>query len=390
VGDAFQGGECIEDSFNLDYKYYESEPSHGGIQVASGAYIFNPRAQDKKRLGSVKSGRVFRGHHLTVVQIFRENVRTDIKLVHHQLEQGVEIETNLLGFGNPGSGMEIVMTIKSRTIINSNLEYFTDSNGYYMVHRQKDIKEGFESHNNQPIAGNYYPITSAIFINDQMNKNRITINTDRAQGASCLDNGEIEIMIHRLTCADDWKGLGETLNEQEEFEGGMLRVTTRHYLSYSNSDNSIPSRQRRIQYQLDRAPQFWIANTQVDEFLKTSQDEQNSLNLPDGVKFFTRSYNYNEYVVRFNNLDELHSKRVDIYDLSTKACKLFNGLTGRTDLKIQSVTELSIFTHKNRSEVHKNRVDPNAKEVTHNDGESLSTIELVPMEIRTFNIILSA
>lgn len=45
----------------------------------------------------------------------------------------------------------------------------------------------------EPIAGNYYPITSKILLRD--NENELAVLTDRAQGGSSLNDGEIEVMV---------------------------------------------------------------------------------------------------------------------------------------------------------------------------------------------------
>ena len=37
--------------------------------------------------------------------------------------------------------------------------------------------------------------------------------TDRAQGGASLASGELEIMVHRRTLVDDWRGVAEPLNE---------------------------------------------------------------------------------------------------------------------------------------------------------------------------------
>jgi hypothetical protein len=44
-------------------------------------------------------------------------------------------------------------------------------------------------------------------------KAELAVLTDRAQGGASLASGELEIMVHRRTLFDDWRGVAEPLNE---------------------------------------------------------------------------------------------------------------------------------------------------------------------------------
>jgi len=61
------------------------------------------------------------------------------------------------------------------------------------------------------IAGNYYPITSAIAMRDFSNNSnlQVTVMNDRAQGGSAdlHDNSTIELMQNRVILRDDDKGV---------------------------------------------------------------------------------------------------------------------------------------------------------------------------------------
>ncbi|XP_041674563.1 lysosomal alpha-mannosidase-like [Drosophila eugracilis] len=109
-------------------------------------------------------------------------------------------------------GNEVVITFTSE--IASNGVFYTDSNGRELIRREKDKREDFNSElDRQPTAGNYYPITSRIALQDS-NK-RIAVLNDRAQGGSSMKDGQIELMLHRRLVRDDGYGVDETLNEQK-------------------------------------------------------------------------------------------------------------------------------------------------------------------------------
>jgi len=65
---------------------------------------------------------------------------------------------------------------------------------------------------NMNITANYYPIQSCISMRSadgwQMN-----VMNSRSQGGSVLSPGRIELMQNRRLNVDDWRGMGEPLNE---------------------------------------------------------------------------------------------------------------------------------------------------------------------------------
>jgi len=47
---------------------------------------------------------------------------------------------------------------------------------------------------------------------------RLSVMPDRAQGGASIQEGQIELMIHRRLVADDGRGVGEPLNEKEPWD----------------------------------------------------------------------------------------------------------------------------------------------------------------------------
>jgi lysosomal alpha-mannosidase len=61
------------------------------------------------------------------------------------------------------------------------------------------------------ILGNYYPVTTTIFINDGSHK--LTVLTDRSQGGASFGDGNVDVMLHRRCFKDDSWGVDESLDE---------------------------------------------------------------------------------------------------------------------------------------------------------------------------------
>merc|ERR1719387_3328765 len=108
-------------------------------------------------------------------------------------------------------GKEVI--VKYKTDIGSHGLFYTDANGREMVQREYNARgPSYPTLKvSEPVAGNYYPINSMIAIQDD--KNQLAVVTDVSQGGSSLQDGEIEIMVHRRIQVDDHRGVQEPLNE---------------------------------------------------------------------------------------------------------------------------------------------------------------------------------
>lgn len=75
-------------------------------------------------------------------------------------------------------------------------EFYTDSNGREMLKRKLNFRPTWDVKLEEPIAGNYYPVTTKLTIQDKEKNLRLSALTDRAQGGSSLNEGEIELMVN--------------------------------------------------------------------------------------------------------------------------------------------------------------------------------------------------
>lgn len=50
----------------------------------------------------------------------------------------------------------------------------------------------------EPVASNYYPVTSKITIMDENRDLKVSVLNDRSQGGSSLNDGDIELMVSTI------------------------------------------------------------------------------------------------------------------------------------------------------------------------------------------------
>jgi len=96
------------------------------------------------------------------------------------------------------SATEVVSSFA--TSIANQRKFSTDDNGFEFLERQ-----GSDS---VSIGGNYYPTVYASFIRDS--QAQLTLISERSHGVASLENGEIEIMVHRNPDMSDGFGPGLT------------------------------------------------------------------------------------------------------------------------------------------------------------------------------------
>ena len=97
------------------------------------------------------------------------------------------------------------MTVNWKSLdIEGGGKFFTDSNGVGMVKRNSNEMFGkyFRDEYMKP-SGNYYPVTSAIMIEDDTQDSQMLVMNDRPQGGSAYFENRIELMINRRGYSDD-------------------------------------------------------------------------------------------------------------------------------------------------------------------------------------------
>jgi hypothetical protein len=111
-----------------------------------------------------------------------------------------------------GRGKEVVTRYSSTTgIPNSNATFYTDANGREFQRRQRNHRPSWDLSVYEPVAGNFYPVNAAIYVED--GQSAMAVVVDRSQAGTSLHDGALELLVQRRIVADDARGVGEALNE---------------------------------------------------------------------------------------------------------------------------------------------------------------------------------
>ena len=191
---------------NQAFYWYNASVDH---DQPSGAYIFRPnKSQPILILQGIKAV-LFKGPVVQEVrQVISPFVSQVVRLYSGQPHVELEYTVGPIPVDD-GWGKEIITRFD--TDINSNQSFYTDANGREMQERELNHRATWKLNVTEPVAGNYYPVNSRMYIKDV--EKQLTILTDRSLGGSSLKNGSMEIMLHRRLLADDKRGVGEPLNE---------------------------------------------------------------------------------------------------------------------------------------------------------------------------------
>jgi hypothetical protein len=283
----------------------------------------------------------------------------------------------------------------------------SDSNGREMLHRRRDWRPQWNLTQTEPVAGNYFPINSAVAIADA--QNQLTVLVDSAQGAGSIQDGELEVMVHRRLVMDDNRGVGEPLNETQfttsynYYNGGAsygpaLIVRGRHWVSIE-SPAQAASIWRPLQDRLYATPVLAFTEAPAVPFT-TSSASMLIAPLPPNVQLMTlHSLNATSMLLRLShsfgiNEDAALSKPVQV-DLS----RLFD--VSAAGFKVIGIEEVSLSNNQPKSAILERRRramhwNTGSRSEAHSwrmvsplNFDSDPVVVLGPLEIKTFALTVS-
>ena len=380
-------------ALNQAFYWYEASIGNSVSSQASGAYIFRPNSSRPFNVstGNKAQIHIFRGPVVQEVrQVFSPFVSQVVRLYTGQRHAEFEYTVGPIPIDD-GLGKEVIARFD--TNIESDGLYYTDANGREMQKRKRNYRQTWTLNNTEPVAGNYYPVNSRIYVKDA--KKQLTVLTDRSLGGASLKSGSMELMVHRRLLVDDHRGVGEPLNETGVSGKGLI-VRGKLCVTLAPPKSSA-ALHRELGEKLLLEPLLAFAPNDLP--FKKWTSEYNSVRagltreLPRNVHLLTLETFGNQLLIRVehqfeNGEDEKLSQPVNI-----SLVKLF------TDFDIESMTEMNLSANqllKDKQPLYWNIKDSKKttqekkkmKKKNRRRNATDLNVELFPMEIRTFKAVI--
>ncbi|XP_078660424.1 lysosomal alpha-mannosidase-like isoform X1 [Branchiostoma floridae x Branchiostoma belcheri] len=363
------------------YWYNSSTGNNKDSTQRSGAYIFRPNGTEPLLIqtkGSVITKVVAGKLVQEVHQVFNDWVTQVIRLYAGQRHAELEWTVGPIPFKD-GLGKEIITRFDSD--LKTDKKFYTDANGREILQRELNHRQTWKLNQTEPVAGNYYPVNSRIFIKDA--SKQLTVLTDRSQGGSSLKDGSLELMVHRRMFYDDNFGVGEALNETGVFGDGLV-ARGKHYLMLESPADS-GQLHRTLGEQLYMAPAVSFTPNTL-----STQDWSNNFNmdytalkreLPPSVHLLTLELSDGDTALL--RLEHQYQAA----DRGTPQTVSLQGLFEPFEVVTSSVEELTLGGNIHTEKLH--RLSWNTEEGTTGNvsqqcwDPSSATVSLKPMQICT-------
>nr|XP_033326410.1 lysosomal alpha-mannosidase isoform X1 [Megalopta genalis] len=375
------------------FHYYEGQVGNNEIPKnrSSGAYIFRPIGMFARGFMNPTDYKVYKGD---VVQEIHQTVNSWISQVvriYNQKGNEENVEFDWLVGPIPVEdkvGKEIVTKYSSN--LSSKGEFFTDSNGREMLKRQRNIRPTWNLMLEEPVSGNYYPVTTKIALEDEDRYQRLSVITDRAQGGTSMKDGEIELMVHRRLLHDDAFGVGEALDETA-FGHGLVARGSHYLLGGSTKDLDKLILNEKIST-LKSVLRPWTLVTpfkddsEITQFPYQTPVSGLNNSLPVNVHLLTlEPWIYDTVILRLEHIFEKDEAKT----LSKSVNVNLQGLLANR--RILTVRETTLGANKWLQEVNRMQWKADSNEIVEQFEElpyniTQYNVTLNPMEIRTYII----
>uniref|UniRef100_A0A3P9PUL6 Glycosyl hydrolase family 38 C-terminal domain-containing protein n=1 Tax=Poecilia reticulata TaxID=8081 RepID=A0A3P9PUL6_POERE len=171
----------------------------------SGAYLFLPGGEGPQAYSSSEPPliRVTRGPIFSDITSCFPHFTHTVRLYHLDGHAGKSMEISNMVDIRSETNKELVMRLV--TDVASGNRFYTDLNGFQMQQRRSLEK--------LPLQANFYPMTSAAFLQDA--SSRLSLLSAQSQAVASLRPGELELVLDRRLQQDDNRGLGQGVTDNK-------------------------------------------------------------------------------------------------------------------------------------------------------------------------------
>lgn len=385
----------INTAFTSSFQVYVPNTGDSTNGQKSGAYIFRPANQSSNSLSPSYALSILTGP--VVSQASQVALGAAWASQVYRLWAGasdVEVEWTVgpIDVSNK-AGLEVVSLYSAPSWATAGA-WDTDSNCREWQHRVRNARPSWNFTSTEPIAQNYVPVNCAIRLTDSASGNVLTVVTDRSQGGASIQDGSVEIMLHRRMLNDDGRGVGEALNEPG-VDGQGLVVRGKHWVMISPAAGAAEAHRARMQTGLlgqgvmllaplsTPSPAAWLSKYKANASAVSAA-------LPPNVHLVTlHSQGPKAVLVRLAHLSEVGEGAL----AGNATVALASLLAGQT---ITAAVELTLVASKPLADVTpvSYLIDGQSTPITlpvlppQPAGQSLQ-VTLAPMQIRTFMCTLA-
>ncbi|XP_043940666.1 lysosomal alpha-mannosidase [Protopterus annectens] len=365
-----------------NFFWYNASVGNSESSQVSGAYIFRPDSNKPFPVSSsLETYTVQNDLVQEVYQNFSSWCSQVVRLYKGQ--RFVELEWTVGPIPIEDNwGKEIISRFD--TPLKTSGIFYTDSNGREILQRRRDYRPTWKLEQTEPVAGNYYPVNSRIFIKD--NNVQLTVLTDRSQGGSSITDGSLELMVHRRLLHDDARGVGEPLFEPGDNNKGLI-VRGKHILYLDTPESSADFHRPQAQQEFI-APQIILSATGSKPYREKGNiiKEFSALKheLPVNVHLLTLAqWDDQSVLIRLENQFEQKESSNYSQPVTVNLLDLFSAFT------ITSVQEMSLGSNQLKEKMSRMKwrntaESPSGKQVGSSITRDFAKVLLNPMEIRTF------
>uniref|UniRef100_A0A1I8IN08 alpha-mannosidase n=1 Tax=Macrostomum lignano TaxID=282301 RepID=A0A1I8IN08_9PLAT len=274
-----------------------------------------------------------------------------------------------------GVGREVVAVYSADGLSASSGEFLVDSNGRQLMRARRDPS--------RPEAAQFRPANAIVSVADAARQ--LTVLTDRAAAASSRPaEGQLSVMLHRVTLDDDGFGVGEALRERGS-DGRGLVVKTSHWY-FLAEPAAAADRYRLLASQRHRSPLVTFSLLQP----RSAWCQWSALTapLPDSVQILTLEpwrQSPDRLLLRLENIFQANESSAHSGPVTVDLGATFSAfaILDAVELNLSANQRLADQTRLKWRSMQTEAVDQQPRR-----GPLTKSLEMTlrPMEIRTFEI----